>query len=908
MEGRTDEEKYPLGTHIQQNFLPLKQGPSMFRPGSAYVTQVKDSQVRTWLVPFEFSQSQAFQIEFGDQYCRFYTNHGPVLYTNPSATWDSHALYPPGSVVLYAGVYYLALTAAPGNPFDPPPTLPLVWYPMPQYQGSATVAIYEIPSPYAGADLTDAAGQFTLQFIQSGDVLYIGGGAAGNGYKPYTLTRLSSSPPSWKFQVYAPVDGPFQDKAPLVTNQNVALTVSATAGNGVTITAWGGNPFLPTDVGRLVFIQSQVYNNPPWVTGWDVTVGKQCVNNGNNYVCIAAGGQTGTNPPVHTSGAVYDGPNNVCWLYTDSGYGIAQITAVASGSQVTANVLLPFPSNVVGASAPITGVSNAQSALVSTNISQPETGYAGFSVFVVGVTGMTQINQNPYTFGPSTPGVSVTLSGVDSRTWGTYESGGTLVVNATTEWQLGSWSDTTEWPRAVAFFKDRLFWAGKLNLWGSVPGQYDSHTPLQYGQQTTDCGINVLISSADAANVCWLSEAIILLIGTESGEYGLDAANYSVSPLGPSNVECLRQSKWRCRPIKPLLVGPTIMYVQRAARKLLAMDYNFYLNRYDSTDQSKLSYHLSIGGFTEVAYQAEPWSVCWALRADGTLLSYTFNREDNVTAWSRHNVGGGGIVESISVIPSPDGLRDELWMIVKRTVNDTLVRTVEYIVKHYEGPQGGYAGDPQSSCWYVDCGVQLVTTPAPGAATTTITGIPPVFYNQTVAILADGGVQPSQVVPGISLHGPPPGELVIEGAFSTVTLGFAYQGNLVPMRIEGGADTGTAQGKMKSGQHLVVRLVDAFGGQVGQLSNVNPQNGVYQDPLGQTTLAVESLEAIQYNLNSTELGSPPPIQSGDFHTSFPSNAVSDQDQRDFYILVQQNLPLPMTVVGLYPSYKVEEYQ
>src|SRR6202000_2260320 len=110
--------------------------------------------------------------------------------------------------------------------------------------------------------------------------------------------------------------------------------------------------------------------------------------------------------------------------------------------------------------------------------------------------------------------------------------------------------------------------------------------------------LNELVTGSDASNVCCLSAAIILLIGTQGGEYGLDAANYSTSPLGASNVEILRQSNWRCKPIAPELIGTSVLYVQRAGRKVFAMDYNFYLNRYDSTDQSKFAYHISVGGIT----------------------------------------------------------------------------------------------------------------------------------------------------------------------------------------------------------------------------------------------------------------------------------------------------------------------
>ena len=283
-----------------------------------------------------------------------------------------------------------------------------------------------------------------------------------------------------------------------------------------------------------------------------------------------------------------------------------------------------------------------------------------------------------------------------------------------------------------------------------------------------------------------------------------------------------------------------MLYVQRAGRKVFAMDYNFYLNRYDSSDQSKYSYHITIGGITGIAYFQEPWSLLWCTRADGTLLSYTFNREDQVTAWARHNLGGNGVVESIAVIPAPDGLRDELWMIVNRTIGGVTTRYIEYMAKPFEGPQGGNPGDAQSSAWYLDCAAQVVSPPIRGATTTTVvlptnpaTG-QAYLAGLTVGIFADGGKQPQQIVP-------PSGQLTNSGAFTTVTVGLPYQGNLVPVRPEGGADTGTAQGKLKQGANLVLRLMDAQGGQVGQLTNTPA--GVYVDPLGATTIAQNTAPA-----------------------------------------------------------------
>src|ERR1700690_1052501 len=609
MEGRIDEERYPLASHICQNFIPLKQGPAMFRAGTVYVQAGKSSANRSWLLRFEFSQTQAFVIEFGDMYARFYTNHGPELGTGVAA-YNNATPYVLGNLVLSAGIIYYCIAATTGNA---PPNASY-WYAMSPYNGSPTTAIYEIPSPYAAADLTESEGEFALQLAQQGDVIYIAGGYAGAGYAPQTLTRYANSPPNWQFATYAPTDGPFLSAIPLVANQEVGLTITGQQGNNQQISSTyhqsGNGPGVgtchPTDVGRLVRIGTQNFNVPTWTGNISYSAGTLASNNGQNYIALNAA-TSGVNPPTHTSGAVRDGPSGVLWLWQDSGYGVAVIIGYVSSTTVNVNVLKPFPASVAGGfSSAVTAISQSNPAVVTATFATAPA--AGASVMVAGAKGMTQISNQIYTVQSATVSAT-TLAGLDSTSFGAYTGGAKLWTNVSTEWQLGAWSNTTEWPRAVAFFKDRLFWAGELNIWGSVPGLYASMTPDVFGQLTTDSAMNELVSGSDSSNICWLSPAIILLIGTEGGEYGLDAAAYSTSPLGPDNVEILRQSGWRCRHIKPELVGTTVQYVQRAGRKIFAMDYQLWLNRYDSTDQSKFSYHMTIGGLCQIAYQQEPFSL-----------------------------------------------------------------------------------------------------------------------------------------------------------------------------------------------------------------------------------------------------------------------------------------------------------
>lgn len=55
------------------------------------------------------------------------------------------------------------------------------------------------------------------------------------------------------------------------------------------------------------------------------------------------GGNTGVNPPTHTSDAVYSGPNGINWLYCHRDRGFVRITAVVDADTATAEVLETLP-------------------------------------------------------------------------------------------------------------------------------------------------------------------------------------------------------------------------------------------------------------------------------------------------------------------------------------------------------------------------------------------------------------------------------------------------------------------------------------------------------------------------------------------------------------------------------------
>lgn len=79
MMARVDMAKYANACEVLENCFALPQGAAMRRPGTRFVAPAKFADKAVRLVPFEFSTTQAYQIEAGDGYFRFYRNRGQIV-------------------------------------------------------------------------------------------------------------------------------------------------------------------------------------------------------------------------------------------------------------------------------------------------------------------------------------------------------------------------------------------------------------------------------------------------------------------------------------------------------------------------------------------------------------------------------------------------------------------------------------------------------------------------------------------------------------------------------------------------------------------------------------------------------------------------------------------------------------
>lgn len=77
--GRIDIAKYQNAAKTMRNVVPVQHGGAVRREGGKYVAEVKDSSSITRLIPFIYSTSDAYVLEVGVNYIRFYKGGAQIL-------------------------------------------------------------------------------------------------------------------------------------------------------------------------------------------------------------------------------------------------------------------------------------------------------------------------------------------------------------------------------------------------------------------------------------------------------------------------------------------------------------------------------------------------------------------------------------------------------------------------------------------------------------------------------------------------------------------------------------------------------------------------------------------------------------------------------------------------------------
>lgn len=661
-----------------------------------------------------------------------------------------------------------------------------------------------------------ADGSSRLSFTQSGDVLFVCD--ADGGLPLMAIKRLGHA--SWTVEPYELISPPSGD--PIPQRVNVFKRRSEDAFLSLPDGQWyiwhglsGGDPGGPTSTFESVFKRGKIfldlrYTNTSsdvrqWAPGMTVAH-RDIVECEGRYYHASQASTLGSAPLTHTD---LDGPNNSSMLYI--GNGLIGFEIISSG----------IATNIAG---------TFFYCVIVTLAAAPANEYRGNDMFCADGA---QWNQSF---------LARAISFADLIDWQNDLDDNFVVAGVV--------------PDNVAIFRDRLVLSSNRSVWISVAGDLPNFSRLDTsGQVVADMGMTLDLLAGDLSPVSWMAPSDRLVLGSPGGERAIGEQNVA-NAFGPTNVKVDVTAATGSVDVGPALVGRDILMLDRTGRRLirtgLTQDGQGFANL------SALADHIGLASpFIAMAWREVPTPVLFLASAAGQLVGCTFEPSQDVASWHRHNVGG--LVRDVVAIPSLDGTRDDLWLLVERTILGNQVFYLEVMPDDYR------MGLQVEDARYLDSSVSYTGVPADE-----FTGLGHLEGEQVQAV-GDGFVYT-----GLTVH---LGSVTLPQEHEKVTIGKYQPARVRTMRLHLGADDGVNMGKTARNLKASARLVDTVnlnaGGSFSKMNKLDFRDG------GQAMdVAV-------------------PTQTEE-RTWSPRGGYSTEA----YVCLEQDQPLPATIVSLGIEFEV----
>lgn len=808
LHGRIDLAKYQVGLATCLNWFIHPFGGASTRAGTAFVGEVYDSAARSRLIPFQFNQVQTYALEFSNLKMRVIKDGGYVLEAAKAITGISKAN--PGVVT------------AVGHGFS---TGDHVWL-------SDIVGMVELNRRRVTVtNLT--ADTFSIAIDTTGYTTYASG---GNAARFYTVTTpyVTADLPLLKFVQSA-------DTMTLTHPTYAPRNLTRTGHTSWTLAAI---TFAPTQVAPTALASTSV-------------------GTGVDYAITAINDETGEE---------------------------------SLGATVTSNIQTSTLNwtDAAGAS--------------KYNIYKKKNGIYGFiGQGGAGATGFTDATINPD-------------------------------VSDTPPGSRNPFSTTDLYPGCSTYHDGRQFYARSntypQTIWASSSANFKNMNVAQPSRDSD--AITRTIASREVNEIRFLLSMNDLVVFTSGAAWKAWAGSQS-DVMTPANFNVKPQDYEGIANVPPIAAKTSALYVTPSARKVCDIAYDYSSDAWGGRNLSILAQHLFDGyQIEEWAYAKDPDSIVWCQRSDGVLLGFTYLKEHDVYAWSRHTTDG--TVESVCTIQESN--ETALYLIVKRTIGGVTKRYVERMSSRLFASvtaawcvDSGYvydgwntdttktlaisgstynAGDtvtlatsghtPFTSAsvgnrYILRSGVNLVTVTVTAYSTTssvsatldyapytdlqaiatydwalaatTLSGLWH-LEGKSLAILADGSVQPAATVTN--------GTITVPRASGRILAGLAYTCDLETLNIEKGEPT--LQGRYKRVGEVVLRVKDSRGLSAGP----------------DFTRLTEIKER-----SSENYGQPTALQTGDERV-----LIDPLWESNGRVAIRQSYALPATVVAIIPRLEVGE--
>ncbi len=381
-----------------------------------------------------------------------------------------------------------------------------------------------------------------------------------------------------------------------------------------------------------------------------------------------------------------------------------------------------------------------------------------------------------------------TIQGVvsDTHASGVWEGFWEWQADSSKTWALGAFSKASGYPRAVTIFQERLAFASTKQqprtTFFSASGDYED---FQIPDPLTDeAPITVTIAGARQDRIEWIAEVErLLMVATSDGIVSIGGTDNAV--IKPDNVQQRRHAQVGAAPdIPPARVGTVLLFAGFHRDKLHELQYSVDADGYDAPALSILSDHFYTSQIAHLVYAQNPHDLLIMPNGDGDLISLTYEREQRVVGHGLLEFEGGDVL-TCAVIP--EGNRDTVYVLVRRTIDGQVRHYVERIQKAFD-----YGDD--LSAWFVDSGLEYQ-----GIPTDTITGLEH-LEAQTVWVYgwnADPTDPPGSTIPHQGTYTVNGGQVVLERELTYALTGVPVRGRARLLQhaldTQDGASFGRAQ-------------------------------------------------------------------------------------------------------------------
>ena len=774
LDGRTDLTKYTSGCATLENLVVYPHGSAARRPGSTFVAEVADSDNKTRLIPFEFSTTQTYMLEFSNLKMRVYKDSGAVLegdkaisgitQANPAVVTATSHGYSNGDEVVITGV--VGMTEVNGKRFlvadKTTNTFELQDKDGVDINSSAFTAyssggvankVFELTTPYTTAQL------FDIKFAQSADVMYI-------THPEHEVEKLSrTGHTSWTLTDVDFTKGPFQDAN---TTATTFTPSTHTTGTGRTLTASAttgvnsGSGFLSTDIGRQFYMNSgygvitgvnstteavitidTAMTNSNAVTDWqlgafsDTTGHPSCVTFFEQRLVFAGT----TNQPqtifFSKSGDYENMDANIGGTVADDD---AIIYTIASNQVNAIRFMTATRTLIIGTAGGEFTVSGGgtDSAVTPTNIlikKQSNHGSANVDAIAVGNATLflqrakRKIRELAYNFdvdGYIAPDMTILAEHIS-------EGGLTQIAYQQEPNQIVYGVRGDGELVGLTYQREQQVTAWHRHIFG---GRFGNATITVTDYANIANGTRIVLTKADGTTTTFTSAT-----SSTTGKFHTTTSNNQTA----TNL-----------------------------KTLIDADSDFTATVSSNVVTITETSPLSTGFLTVTSLD------------DSTRLTKTDE--------------GKAVCESVAVIPTDD-TEYQVYVIVKRTINGATRRFVE-ILNVFDFDQ-----TDNTSFNFLDSALSYS-----GSAVSTISGLDH-LEGQTVSVLANGATHPDKTVSS--------GSITLDRSSTDVKVGLAYTSLLQTMRLNAGSQNGTSQGKTKRIYDITVRMFETIGVEVGpDLSNM----------------------------------------------------------------------------------------